>query len=341
MRQRLAEVNILRAIACIAVILIHVSISSVHNLQKESLNIIVLTLILGVSKFAVPGFIFISGLTLFYNYSNKKLNYPSFLKKRLSYVLIPYVVWTIIYYIYNVKQSYYNFSLIFLLEKILRADAIYHLYFILVIVQFYILFGLFKYILKKFNSHAIIIFFFIVNTIFLKFFYVQNLFIQYIFFFILGCYVAINYNQFTYKLTKYKYYICITYIITTLIYSYLFYQHYILQYQVNYIILYWFISSTISILFIYYISLFIYKKKETPLYNTINRISAASFYIYLSHPLAISVSQNYLNKVGYISITGSFIITTIFVFISVIPLSIFYVLLKNKIYPILRKSINR
>jgi hypothetical protein len=69
----------------------------------------------------------------------------------------------------------------------------------------------------------------------------------------------------------------------------------------------------------------------------VGRVSAASFYIYLSHPLAISVSQGFINKMGYDSIIGSFLATTSFVLISVVPLSIFYIAFKNRIYPVLRK----
>ena len=49
------------------------------------------------SKFAVPLFIFITGMVLFYN-TGEQLKYGRFMQKRLTDVIAPYVVWSLVYF---------------------------------------------------------------------------------------------------------------------------------------------------------------------------------------------------------------------------------------------------
>lgn len=57
-------------------------------------------------RYAVPLFKIISGFLLYYSDLYKdRLNYMPFLKKRLNKVLIPYILWTIIYNLYYSRHS--------------------------------------------------------------------------------------------------------------------------------------------------------------------------------------------------------------------------------------------
>ena len=96
------------------------------------------------TKLAVPGFIFISGLTLAYSYKEPKINnIYLFYKKRFINVVIPYVIWTLIYYLVYIILYNYEISLKFFLERLINGSMTYHLYFIIIIIQFYILFPMF------------------------------------------------------------------------------------------------------------------------------------------------------------------------------------------------------
>ena len=51
-----------------------------------------------LSRYSVPAFFFISGYGLFYTYAlDKPFAYWSFIKKRLTSIGVPYVIWSLLY----------------------------------------------------------------------------------------------------------------------------------------------------------------------------------------------------------------------------------------------------
>lgn len=152
-KRKLGEIEILRGIGFLAVVLQHV-IAGVFYLPGIDLqSITVVTLLLGLSRFAVPLFVFITGLVLFYNY-DRQMNYYTFIKKRFVQVIIPYILATLLYYVWVSllgKTSPLNLSheAIKLGQLILTGKASYHLWFMVMIIPFYVLFPLFRFILSK------------------------------------------------------------------------------------------------------------------------------------------------------------------------------------------------
>ncbi|WP_253735810.1 acyltransferase [Paenibacillus sp. FJAT-26967] len=152
-KMRINEIDIVRAVAIIAVVLIHSTPeAAMYSWQgtvvpdEGSLSQIVMFTLNRLSQFAVPMFILISGLVLFYRYSGNWSfkTAVQFYYKRLWSVVIPYLVWSFIYYIYNpwLAGVPMNLSAGDFLEKIKWADTGYHLYFMIIIFQFYLLFPL-------------------------------------------------------------------------------------------------------------------------------------------------------------------------------------------------------
>lgn len=99
MNKRVAYFDILNILACISVVYLHCN-GIVHqfsntNAWKGALVVEVLC------YFAVPVFLMLSGANLL-NY-RKKYDTKTFFKKRLIKVLVPYLIWSLIYYI-----AYYN-----------------------------------------------------------------------------------------------------------------------------------------------------------------------------------------------------------------------------------------
>jgi len=130
-KERIDETNIIRGIACLAVVLVHITAGPVGTLNAGSVHSIIFTLLNRGAKFTTPTFLFLSGLTLFYSYEERDFKYVKFLKKRFSTTLIPYLIWSIIYFLYFYFQGIYSLSPRFLIENILLANMSYHLYFVL------------------------------------------------------------------------------------------------------------------------------------------------------------------------------------------------------------------
>jgi surface polysaccharide O-acyltransferase-like enzyme len=110
-------VQILRALAVIAVVMIHTTpLGEYQVFCRPFIN------------FSVGMFIFLSG----YLTKIENDNWSAFYSKRIVRVLIPYVIWTVLYTLDSRQLGD-------LLTNLLNAKACYHLYYILVYVQFVLL----------------------------------------------------------------------------------------------------------------------------------------------------------------------------------------------------------
>lgn len=111
------KIQILRALAIIAVVIIHTNLGGIFGVfDRPFLN------------FAVALFIFLSGYLTSININDVS----KFYRKRISKVLIPYVIWSIIYTIASGNLSN-------LINNILTAKASIPLYYIFVYIQLVLL----------------------------------------------------------------------------------------------------------------------------------------------------------------------------------------------------------
>ncbi|PIP32969.1 hypothetical protein COV53_06620 [Candidatus Gottesmanbacteria bacterium CG11_big_fil_rev_8_21_14_0_20_37_11] len=99
--------------------------------------------------FSVNWFIFLSAVTNTLSYQKKKMSFPGsylpYLKKR-AVILLPYIFATVIYYLF---YSYQHLNLPTLAEQIFYFTGSVHFYFILVIIELYLVFPLLYMIFTK------------------------------------------------------------------------------------------------------------------------------------------------------------------------------------------------
>lgn len=167
MKKRIEEADYMKGVAILAVILIHVtafSMRSFHQLTDGG----VFFAINQLGRFCVPVFFMISGLFLFYRYyDNEPFPVKSFFKKRTMYILIPYLIWSVIYLIYGkmVHPETVPGPGIKSIEAIFTGGAYYHLYFLVVMVQFYVLLPVLIWAFRKFGGITVVAFSLLVNVI--------------------------------------------------------------------------------------------------------------------------------------------------------------------------------
>lgn len=146
-KPKLWELDIVRAVAIAAVLLIHGTAESTVVLPPGSRSHLLYFAINRLSVFAVPVFILLSGLVLFYSYYDQwnVKRIPGFYRKRLQFILIPYLIWLCFYYLFYQWMDptvSVHFNWLEYLKIIPWADVGYHLYFMVIIMQFYALFPL-------------------------------------------------------------------------------------------------------------------------------------------------------------------------------------------------------
>lgn len=312
-RAHIHELNITRALAILAVLIIHATSTPVTVLPSDS-KLYPLYIFFNISaKFAVPVFIFLSGFVLFYNYIQKDLTKElvvSFYKKRVTQILIPYLFFSIFYYaatqIFLTGDLSLTWNALFsveFLEKLLIGKAYTHLYYIFIIVQFYLMFPLFLYVLKKkpaLSSHLIWIgfvlqwCFILLNAEFWQYPYRGSISFSYFAYFLAGGFLGIYFEKYKrwIQLKKGDFHIAIPFIWIIWLFStfynvYLYYFAFSAKtYLTNSIIfeiVFQLQSITASIVLLQ-LSFWIYNKWNKAIVNCLISLGTLSFGIYLLHP---------------------------------------------------------
>lgn len=150
-KAKLEEIEALRGVAFLAVVLQHAIGGLFAQPGLSSLSVSLGTTFLGLIRFAVPLFVFITGVVLFYNY-DRSFQYGRFLKRRGQQVILPYLFWTLFYYVWVSVLSggavFGNWGdLLHVLELAFTGKASYHLWFMVMIIPFYLLFPVFRLLL--------------------------------------------------------------------------------------------------------------------------------------------------------------------------------------------------
>ena len=138
--RRIKELDSLRGLITLFVIVIH--ITSTYVYYKEDVFTYNFVGILNCAlTFVVPCFLFISAMIMAIQAKKlKKINWIKFTSKRLIKVTIALIFWTIIYMF--LFDRFENIDSGKFIEILLTGNAAYHLYFLSIIFQLYILFPL-------------------------------------------------------------------------------------------------------------------------------------------------------------------------------------------------------
>lgn len=328
-REKLYELDYMRFIACFAVMIVHITATGVTEYISGSFPNILMLLLNRCLKFTTPVFIFLSGVTSFYSYSsrNRQFKYIEFLRKRLSKVLLAYFIWCIIYYALYIRFGYYTRDINFFVTRVLQGTMSYHLYFVIIIVQMYIVGPLFYFILKNSKNRVRVLAVAAIITClcaeFIRFNLSDRLFLKYMVFYMLGIYVTMEYDKFIMWIKKNVKYIFSGYLIMSIVYTIV--SHYNLA---SYTFV-WFVFSSVSVFFVYSFGL-VMKEKLKDIYSFIKVFGQSSYYIYLMHPLVLTIMIMYAER-NFLSVTNKILLYTF----TVIPITVIaclgFTIIRNKL----------
>ncbi|MGE4215126.1 MAG: acyltransferase family protein [Anaerotignaceae bacterium] len=209
------EIIFSNVIMCLLVVFIHVSSGAVSSLEKNSIQYLAVMVPWRLSAFVVQGFIFLSALKIFIK-KEPVTNYKRYYISRIKTIIVPYIIWVVIYYVYFFNHGYFPFVLKHLLKNMALGTLVSPFYFIVVIVQFYSLLPLWQWLYKRFNPVPILLVSLITTILFghflpkainiitggYSFAYNDRLLTTYLFYWSMGAIYGINYEKFTMWLTK-------------------------------------------------------------------------------------------------------------------------------------------
>lgn len=153
-REKLPEIDLVRAFAIVGVLLVHAtSFATVHMVGSGLFGVYNFLNIF--FKVGTTTFIFLSSFVLFYNYYEKPLTKQrirKFYRNRLLYILVPYALFSVLYYVLVWWQRGHEVSLAMLgdfARRLATGSAYTHLYFVFISIQFYVLFPLLLWLFKR------------------------------------------------------------------------------------------------------------------------------------------------------------------------------------------------
>ena len=186
-QDRQISFDIMRTLACLSVIYRHISGEFLFRFNSGEMGQKIVLFSNRMILMSVPVFIFVAGIVILYKKENIG-NLKTFYKKKFHSIIPVYVIFSVFYYFLNhiVYQKYLyqqiNVSVSGLFQSVLLGDSLYHLYFIPLIAQLYILAPLLTLAVKKMSS-AVLSISFLVNFLFIKyanFPYSDRFFLRYI-----------------------------------------------------------------------------------------------------------------------------------------------------------------
>ena len=209
MKKRKTELMVFNTALCLTVVLIHLLSQPISRLTPDTLLFTPYNTVWRLSTFVVQAFIFVSAVKTFLN--GKRESYGKFIVKRLKTILLPYLIAVLLYYLYFVYiMEYFPFSVKDYLVYALRGDLAAHFYFIVIIMQFYLLYPLWRLILDKVSAvpalavSAVVMAVlglyspFILDRLFngYAFPYTDRVFTSYLLYWVGGMYVGKHYDRF-------------------------------------------------------------------------------------------------------------------------------------------------
>lgn len=288
------EVDFLNVLFCILVVFIHLCATPLKQLNIEGTPYLLLFILWRLSAFVVQGFIFLSGIKLAKKYRDyEKIPYKEFMIARVKRIYLPYLLWTAIYYLVFILTGWIRFDFSEMMGYFLDGSITAPFYFIIVIMQFYLLFPLFLKLAK--GKHVLLINLGILvfniawqkvmPLVFPEFPYFDRLFPTYLIFFLMGCSAGIHFEKFKEKMHNLFAPLVVFAALFGAMDCSFFYAHTIGFYTSAYLESIHLIYCVLMILALFALSHYLLPVIQN--WRLLSALNKASYHIYLSHCLVI------------------------------------------------------
>ncbi|MBP6979793.1 acyltransferase [Candidatus Curtissbacteria bacterium] len=154
---RQVELDVIKAVAIIAVVLVHTTSLSYSYFSRNGIGWNSLLVIDQLTRFCVPVFVGLSGYGLGIKNMDIGRDYRQFFRRRVVKLLPWYLFWSgIIYFYIRLSEERGHVEHYSVWKIIFMGKADYHLYFVPMIVSLYLIFPLMAILIKKFRWRIIL-----------------------------------------------------------------------------------------------------------------------------------------------------------------------------------------
>ncbi len=327
MQRKLSEISSFEVILCLSVVLIHILSESIASYDKGTILSFLSFSASTVLTFVVPAFMISAGIKFAHKFENTAFNYFSFMRGRFAKIYLPYVIFTIIHYLYFVfYRKYFDFDISELFNYVLHGSIVAPFYFIALIMQFYILSPIIMMFCRIIPSNLGIFIAAIINIVCLYFSggsrYGDRIFTVYLLYWVIGCYIGMDFRVAISRLLRLKKIIVPLGIIFTIIYTGVSYAEFLGIFNI-------FLTEILKIVFCISASfmwLVLMPKSEGYIADN---LAPVTFYVFLIHCLIIIETQFWLTNWGITSIPLRFVITFFATYIISLVVSVVFLKIKD------------
>ena len=344
-KQKIHALDYIRGISMLGVVGIH---TGSYSLSNPTVNVHLFALLEIVSRFSVPIFFFVSAFGLFLHQDiTSKLNYLQFITRRSRAVLVPYLVWSLFYMIHYtfISRDFSIWHPPLVYEYFLFGLASCQLYFLVILLWFYALMPLWRFLVRHIITHplrnlGILLLLQIIFNYYSSYalkadisnYYLQKLVsyrlnywvLHYVFIFLCGAVCAVKFSSFQQALERYQGQIKIFFYVTlTGMLSFYYYLLYPLHYSPEQAVNTAHQLSPIGVLYTLGSTLFLFVLFQQPklpqiIKSTLSTLGEHSYLVYLIHPLIMYYLSEYLARHNIVM--SALVVITFYLITSILSL---------------------
>lgn len=330
--RRAEELSYLNAIACLMVVFIHVTSYGIVHAAPDSVQAALVYFPWRLAACVVPVFLFSSAVKMAFQYEEHYTlrEYAGYVAGRVRSIYLPYAGWNLIYYVVFVLLGYYSVSVLGFTKMLVLGSMSAPFYYIVLAMQFYLLKPLWFWIIRHLRwyvaipSAVIVTFLSLYLNAFLglcgiNFPYIDRIFATYLVFWVVGLYAGRHWEQLTESLAGAGKSVALAagIVLLTAVIPYLQYAKGIWLVDTTY---HKVLMDLLSIIVLLWVSLKLRGAGER-VRKCLMFISSASFFIYLSHCLFLTLTEHFLPLVGVTKISVVLVIRALVCY--GVPLSLY------------------
>lgn len=330
MVKRKPEIAVLNVLFCLLVVFIHILSEQIAGLNKSAPAYYLIYVPWRLAAFVMQGFVVLSGVKFFIKFGKDDFDYLSFIKNRFLKIYVPYVIWVVAYYLYFCYLKFYMFSFSELLNFIWVGNVVSPFYFIIVIMQFYLLMPLWIMLIKKTDACLLIpasVFIMLIMKG-MNINYNDRIFTTYLAYWIIGCCVGANYEKLKELLNRNKVFIAVVCAAAMISDAVLSSVNIAGKGSFSFL-------ETLHVFYCVAIILFLFgisgKLKNPILFNIVKKLDSLSFGIFLSHCFFIYMVNDIMAQYEVNRAFNRLAIRAVFVYCFSVVLCMAYGFLKRKL----------
>ena len=322
--RRREELSLCNVAFAVLVIFIHTIAEPAAGYEKDSLLYFLALGAWRLSSFVVQGYIFLSGVKLFLH--SKNVSAGAFYLGRLRRVVLPYIADCCLFALHGILTGTMQLTPASFLTGLLTGKLCGHFYYVILIVQFYLLTPLWQKCIRKTDPVLGCLTALMVMAIckiympdLLQFLtgrpFTENslLFTSYLFYFIAGTYCGMAYDRFRIFLERYRLSLLVTWGILGIINWVFLWMQYRGIYYAPWLELFHVLYCMYAIAGALSLGVLLQDKKlfQTKFFRLADRWS---YHVYLLHPLVIFLGDSVFHRIGLQSLTVRFGLRAVLVY---------------------------